>query len=265
MLTALAFAALTAVPAQGGQLKLTNLHITIGELGPTRATTKFLPGDILFFAYDITGLTIDAEGLAKFKMEMKVSDSTGKAIFKQDPQDKVQFTPLRGNIPARAYIILGLDQEAGNYTIEISVEDPATKSKDTVSTKFEVAKREFGIVTVYTSHDERGAVMAPTSGLVGQTLYVQSTVVTFERDKVTKQPKIEFQYQFMDEKGNPTLAKPFSRNYESGVEEKQGMISDRIPLFMNRPGKFTVQITALDKVANKKSTYELPVTVIPAN
>ncbi len=64
MLYALAFAALAAVPAQGGQLKLTNFHTTIGELGPARTTTKFLPGDILFFAYDVTGLKIDPNGIA---------------------------------------------------------------------------------------------------------------------------------------------------------------------------------------------------------
>ena len=39
----------------------------------------------------------------------------------------------------------------------------------------------------------------------------------------------------------------------------------RFPLFMSRPGKFTAKITATDKVANKTATYELPVTVLPAN
>ena len=50
------------------------------------------------------------------------------------------------------------------------------------------------------------------------------------------------------------------------MDEKDGAFAMRFPLFMSRPGKFTVQITATDKVANKKSaTYELPVTVLPAN
>jgi hypothetical protein len=266
MLYALAFAALSAVPAQGGQLKLNNPRITIGELGPTRSSVKFLPGDILFFGYDISGLSIEADGTAKFKMEMKVVDKAGKAIFKQDARELSPFTPLRGNaLPARAYLILGLDMEAGNYVLEITVEDPATKAKDTASVKFEVTKREFGVVNVYTSYDERGAISAPTSGFVGQTLYVQTTAVTFERDPTTKQPKIEFQYQFLDEKGNATLKEPFKRIVDGGVDEKEGLISTRIPLFMNRPGKYTVQITALDKIGNKKSTYDLPVTILPTN
>jgi hypothetical protein len=36
-------------------------------------------------------------------------------------------------------------------------------------------------------------------------------------------------------------------------------------LFLSRPGKFTVKLTAKDKVANKSVTYDLPVTVLPAN
>jgi hypothetical protein len=39
----------------------------------------------------------------------------------------------------------------------------------------------------------------------------------------------------------------------------------RFPLFMSRTGKFTARITATDKVANKKSVYDLPVTVLPSN
>ena len=95
-------AALTSAPAQGGDLKLTNVRMTIGELGPKRTNAKFLPGDILFVGYDITGLSIEPDGLAKYKMSMEVSDTAGKSIFKQDPRELNDFIPLRGNvIPAR--------------------------------------------------------------------------------------------------------------------------------------------------------------------
>jgi hypothetical protein len=90
-------------------------------------------------------------------------------------------------------------------------------------------------------------------------------VASFERDPKTKQPKIEFQYQYLDEKGAPVLAVPHKHIQDSGVDEKDGQISLRFPLFLNRPGKFTVQITAVDKVSNKKSVYELPVTILPPN
>ena len=103
MMYALALAAaLTSAPAQGGDLKLTNVPMTIGELGPARPSAKLLPGDILFIGYDITGLSIEPDGLAKYKMSMEVSDAAGKSIFKQDPRELNDFIPLRGNsIPAR--------------------------------------------------------------------------------------------------------------------------------------------------------------------
>jgi len=267
MLCSLALAALSFSPAQdGGDAKLTNVRMTIGELGGPRASSKLLPGDVLFIGYDITGLPIDADGTAKYTMAMEVKDAAGKAIFKQDPRDLADFVPLRGNvIPARAFITVGLDQDAGNYTCNITVTDPKTKAKDTLTAKFEVLKRDFGVVAVYTSHDEKGAFSAPTTGVAGQTVFIQFSVASFQRDPKTKQPNVEFEFQVTDEKGNPTLGKPRTHIQDSGVDEKEGAFAMRFPVFMSRPGKFTVKITATDKVANKKATYELPLTILQGN
>lgn len=263
MLCSLALAALTLSPSQGGEVKLTNVRMTIGELGAPRAGTKLLPGDVLFIGYDITGLAVDPDGTAKYSMAMEVQDAAGKAIFKQDPRDLTDFVPLRGNvIPARAFITIGLDQDAGAYTCKITVTDPKTKAKDTLTAKFEVLKRDFGIVAVFTSHDERGAFSAPTTGVAGQTIFIQFSVASFQRDAKTKQPNVEFEFQILDEKGTPTLAKPRTHIQDGGVDEKEGAFAMRFPVFMSRPGKFTVRITANDKVANKKATYELPLNVL---
>jgi hypothetical protein len=266
MFTALALAALTATPAQGGELKLSNVRMTVGELGPPRPSAKLLPGDILFIGYDITGLPIEADGVAKYKMSMEVSDGAGKTIFKQDPRELNDFVPLRGNsIPARAFVTIGLDQDPGNYVCKVTVEDPKTKGKDTLSVKFDVAKRDYGIVAVYTTYDLRGETSAPTTGVVGQTIFINFSVAAFQRDPKTKQPNVHFEFQILDDKGQPTLGKPGTHDQTSGVDEKEGAFAMRFPLFMSRPGKFTARVTATDKVANKTATYDLPVTVLPAN
>jgi hypothetical protein len=266
MLYSLALAALATAPAQGGELKLTNVRMTVGELGPPRPSAKLLPGDVLFIAYDITGLAIDPDGTAKYQMAMEVQDAAGKAIFKQDPRDLADFVPLRGNsVPARAFITIGLDQDPGAYTCRITVTDPKTKRADALAVKFEVQKRDFGIVAVYTTHDERGAFPAPTTGVVGQTVFLQFSVATFARDPKTKQPNVEFEFQVLDEKGQPTLGKPRGHVQDSGVDEKEGAFAMRFPVFMSRPGKFTVRVTATDKVGNKKAAYDLPVTILPSN
>jgi hypothetical protein len=263
-------AALTSAPAQGGELKLTNVRMTVGELGPTRPSSRLLPGDILFIGYDITGLAIEPDGLAKYKMSMEVSDAAGKSIFKQDPRELNDFIPLRGNsIPARAFVTIGLDQDPGNYSCKVTVEDVKTKAKDTLAVKFEVMKREYGIVAVYTTYDLKGEISAPTTGSVGQTIFIHFSVASFERDMKTKQPNVHFEFQVLDDKRQPTLAKPgeHDQNEKSVplVDAKEGAFQMRFPLFMSRPGKFTAKITATDKVTNKTASYELPVTILPAN
>src|SRR5262249_50283509 len=129
MMTTIALAVLAGVPAQPAELKLTNVRMTVGELGPARDGNKLLPGDVMFIAYDIDGLTISEEGIARYSMAMEVTDAAGKLIFKQDPRELEDFVPLRGNrIPARAFITVGLDQPAGNYGCKITVTDPKTKA-----------------------------------------------------------------------------------------------------------------------------------------
>lgn len=259
-----------AFPAQSGQLKLTNVRMTIGELGPTRPNAKLLPGDILFIGYDIAGLPIEPDGVVKYKMAMEVVDAAGKSIFKQEPRELNDYIPLRGNsIPARAFVTIGLDQDPGNYICKVTVEDPKTKGKDTLEVKFEVLKRDYGVVAVFTTYDMEGRISAPTTGLVGQTIFINFSVANFQRDTKTKQPNVDFEFQILDDKGTPTLAKPGLHTQDdksvTKVDEKDGAFAMRFPLFMSRPGKFTAKVTATDKVAKKSAAYELPVTILPAN
>ncbi|MDB5311534.1 MAG: hypothetical protein JWO38_5736 [Gemmataceae bacterium] len=259
-------AALSLGPAQPGGIQLTNVRMTIGELGPTRPNSKLLPGDVLFIGYDIDGLAIDPDGTARYTMAMEVTDAAGKLIFKQDPRELTDFIPLRGNkLPARAFVTVGLDQPPGAYVCKLSVTDPKTKAVTSLTVKFEVLKAEFGIVAVFTSHDARGELSAPTTGLVGQSIFVQFAVASFQRDAKTKQPNIEFLFEVFDDKGQPTLGVPKKHIQDSGVEADKGAFPLYFPLYMSRPGKFTVRVTATDKIANKKSTYELPVTILPGN
>src|SRR6185312_4163372 len=165
-------AALSFAPGQNG-LQLTNVRTTIGELGPTRKETKFLPGDILFIGYDIDGLTTEADGTAKYTMSMEVTDAAAKLLFKQDPKEMTEFIPLRGKkLPAKVYITIGMDQPAGKYNCKVTVTDSKAKSTNSLTVPFEVTKAEFGIVAVNPSYDERMAITAPTQGVVGQTIFL---------------------------------------------------------------------------------------------
>ena len=186
MFSTIALAAALVAGQDVAGLQLSNIRMTIGELGPTRKSDKLLPGDLLYIGYDIDGLTIEADGTAKYTMAMEVTDSAAKLIFKQDASELVDFVPLRGNkLPARAFITIGLDQPPGAYSCKLTVTDSKTKSTNSLTVKFEVLKPEFGIVAVSASYDERAAISAPTTGVMGQTIFIQFSIATFQRDAKT--------------------------------------------------------------------------------
>jgi hypothetical protein len=270
MFTTVALAALVLAPAQGGTLKLTNVRLTIGELGPKRPTAKFIPGDIVYVGFDVAGLTIDDEGIGRYKMGLEVLDKAGKSIFNPGAREVVEPYPLRGNsIPVRAFLNIGLDQEPGTFTCKITVEDLQTKAKDTLTAEYEVLKREFGIVAVSTFHDFPCRLPAPATGLIGQTTYIQMHVASFQRDPKTRQPKVHVEFQVLDEKGAPILGKPTQYDQDEKsfppLDENEARFRLLYPLFLSRPGKFTFRVTATDKLANKEAVYNLPITVLPGN
>lgn len=263
---ALAFIA----PAQpAGSLNLTNPRLTYGELGGTRPDGKLLPGDILFIAFDIEGITINAEGVATYSMGLEVTDAAGKSILKQEPADKTDFVPLGGTkIPGRAYVLAGYDQPAGAYTLKLTVSDKGAagtaKPTKTLEKKFEVADRGFGIVSAYTSMDERGTIPAPTTGIVGQSVFVQFVVIGFQRDAAKKQPNVLVEMVALDDAGRPTLKTPSSFAMDGGVDEKDPGFTLRFLLPLTRVGKFTIRLKATDKVSNKTATFDLPIAVVPS-
>lgn len=250
---------------QSGELKLTNIRFTIGEMGPPRKDNRFLPGDIVYIGYDIVGLTIDTDGTARYRMAMEISDTAGKVYFKENPRDLTDAVPLRGQVlPARAFITVGLDQPPGQYLCKVTVTDATTKSSASLTARFEVLKPDFGIVAVHPTLDPQRQIPAPTTAFVGQTLFINFSVVGFQRDAKTRQPHVINEYQFFDEYNRPLLAKPISQAVDRGLDPTVPVYTLQFPLFLNRPGKFTARITVTDKLSNKTVNLELPVHVLPA-
>lgn len=271
----LMMSALALTPAQGsGGLQLTNARNTYGELGGPRPEGKLLPGDILFVAFDIDGISVDPEGIVNYTMAMELLDKNNKPIFKQEPATKRDFMPLGGNkLPARAFVTIGLDQQPGEYTMKLTVTDngSAAKSSQVLTRKFEVASPTFGIVLVHTTVNELGDLPAPTTGTVGQAVFVQFGVVGFDRAKDPKekdpkkpaQPNVSLEITPLDERGQPTVQKPLTLVVNDKVDEKDGLFTYRYLLPMTRVGKFTVRIKATDNLSKKTATAELPITVLP--
>jgi hypothetical protein len=259
---------LTFAPAQvpaAGKLEIANVRNTYGVLGPTRADSKLIPGDILFVSYDIDGITIDKDGRVHYSMVMEVVDKNGKATLKQDPFEKIELVPLGGSrVAARAFVTLGVDHPAGEFTMKVSVTDKAEKANKATTTlerKFEVLAPDFGIVAVYASLDERGQTAAPTTGVVGQAVFINYTAVGFKREEKTKQPNLHFEMIPLDENAKPLMAKPLFHD-GTDLDEKLPNYTVRFLLPMTRPGKFTIRLSCTDVVTKKTVSVDLPVLVL---
>lgn len=249
------------------ELNLTNIRSTYGELGGTRNVTSHLPGDVLFVAFDIEGLTVTAEAQCKYTMKMEVYDAKGGLSFKNEPVKRIDFVPLGGKVlPGRVFTRIGLEQPAGDYTLKLTVTDDATQATKSFERKFTVLPKDFGIVSVYCSIDEAGQIPAPTTGQVGQAYFIQFGLTGFQRDAAKKQPNLALEMSILDEQGKPTLAKPITTTIEGGLDEQAPGVNLRFLLPMTRPGKFTVKLKATCKVCNKTATFDLPMVVQnPAN
>ncbi len=263
--TLIVAALLALAPAQSaGKLEIANVRNTYGVLGPTRANSKLIPGDILFVSYDIEGIAISDEGRVHYSMVMEVVDKNGKATLKQDPFEKIELVPLGGNrVAARAFVTLGVDHPAGEFTMKVTVTDKSVKDKAsaTLERKFEVLPPDFGIVAIYASLDERGQTAAPTTGVVGQAVFINYTAVGFKRDPEKKQPNLRFEMIPLDENGKPLMAKALFHE-GNDLDEKLPNYTVRFLLPLSRPGKFSIRLSCTDIVTKKTVSVDLPVTVI---
>jgi hypothetical protein len=265
MLTSLTLlAAVALAPAQNG-LKLSGGRVTYGELGAPRTDLKFLPGDIFFFCFEIDGLMVDKTGKVRYSMGMEViNNKTGMPTFKEKPQMRDDdVLPLGGSkLPARAYVTIGINQEAGSYTCRVTVVDDASKATQTIEQKFEVIAKGFGLVQVFTTYDSKGEIFAPSYGIAGQTIYVRFSLVGFTRDPKTKQPNLEVEVSVLDNAGKPTLPQPSVDVINDRVDVDLDLIHSNFRLPLNRAGDYTIQLKATDKISKATSKVELPLKVI---
>ena len=114
-----------------------------------------------------------------------------------------------------------------------------------------------------TTSDQDGLLPAPVAG-VGQPLWVNFGAVGFARDASTKQPNVTFGIRVLDADGKPTTARPMTSAVSKDVPEKLLGLPMNFLLSLNRPGRFTVEIGAADKVSGKTARLSFPLTVIEA-
>lgn len=261
--TAVLALALGVGPAQAEGLTLTNVRSTHGILGPVRADRKLLPGDALYLRFNIEGITTDANGKALYSMATEVTNSDGKLIFRQEPKDLETVNALGGtSMPGFAQVNIGLDQPPGLYSLKVTVTDRSSGKSQAITRPFEVLPPEFGIVRLITSIDPEGIFQGSVFE-AGEVLWVHGGVTGFQRDPATRQPRLGVEVRVLDEAGKPTVPQAHKADITRDVPEDVKVMTGRFVLALNRPGKFTVEITTTDKVAGKTAKISFPLVVTP--
>jgi len=264
MWTTLALAALTLSPAEAGQLTLTNARTTYGLLGGPRTDNKYLPGDSYVLQFDIEGITVGDDGKVLYSVGLEVTDSAGKAHFKQAPRDMEAQNSLGGNsLPGFVSLQIGLDQPPGTYNVKVTVTDRAAKASKSLTRSYEILPKAFGLVRLTTTADPAGQIPAPFLA-EGQSLWVNFLAVGFGRESGEQgQPHIAVTCRVLDENGKPTVAKPFAGDVSKDIPKSALSVPMQFLLELNRPGKFTVELKATCKVTGKESaTLSFPITVL---
>jgi hypothetical protein len=264
MLTTVALLAmLTAPVGHADALTISNVRQTWYLLGPTRTDDKVIPGGSYHLAFDIDGIKAAPDGKIEYAMGLEVINSQGKREFGSPPQNKEVYNALGGStVPAYANVDIGVNQAPGKYTLNVTVVDPKTKATQTLTRQFEVTNKEFGLVRLSTTADGANVPCSPL-GVPGQSLYVHFFAVGFELNP-KKQADLVIEMKIVDESGKPTLEAPFKEAIKPPPGQNAPLVA--IPLtftlHLNRPGKFTAEFTATDKVANKTAKVSLPIFVL---
>ena len=254
-------AVLAAAPEETGKLTFNNVRDTHGLMGPKRLTDKILPGDEFYLCFDVEGVTIGADGKVHYSVAVEVADPKGKMLLKQEPKNLDAPASLGGKrIPAFVHLNVGLQSQPGAYTVNVTVVDLPTKHSQALKRTVEVLPKGFGIVRVKATSDSEGQTPVSVLG-AGEGLWLTVGAVGFARGGADKQPDLSFEMRVLDEDGKPVPGKPVAVQVNKDVPADAVLVPARFFLSLNRSGKFTVELTAADKVGAKTTQLKLPLVV----
>jgi hypothetical protein len=242
-------------PSLSSAVDIKNIRPCYGPLGATRFDKKCLPGDVFFMTYDLENLALDKTGKASYTTTLELLDAQQKVLFKKEtPNDVV---PQLGGtrMPGDLHVIMGTKQAAGKYAIKLTVYDKLGKDGKAFTYNFEVVPEAFGFVGASAKAVEfQGTQYVAGFGLVNLTLDAK------------KQPNVEVKIQILDDSGKavaPVVQILIPRDMPADTElEKANFVPITFPIFLNRPGRYTIDVQAEDKIAKKTAKLSFPLTVI---
>lgn len=250
--------------ADAGDLAIANAHTTYGYLGAKHPPAEGrVPGDIVYFTFDILNMKLDEAGRASYSLLVEVTDDKGHLIYKQGPRNAVAQNYLGGNaLQCSAHLEVPADAPPGVHHFKVSVTDRRTKKTVSLEKAGKVLPPRFALIRVATFADREAKVPAAPVGVVGETIYLSFAPTGFRRDEAGKQPNLHVSLRVLDAKGKPTFPNPLTGEVNKDVPEALKMVPMQFGITLNRAGSFTLELEARDQIANKSATVRVPLQVV---
>jgi hypothetical protein len=254
-----ALALVCILPGLARAVELKNVRSTYGPLGAHRADNKMLPGDFVYLMYDIEDLQVDPKTFkASYFTVLELVDSQNKVLFRKESPTEV-FLGLGGNrVPGDASVITDPKQAPGDYKLKLTVTDRKSKMKKNHEYAFKIIAPTFGIV----------GTQAAAIGVSGQTVpYIaRFALANMTLDAKKKLPNVVIIMSMEDDSGakvTQPVKQVLPRDLPEGVDlSKENFAVLEFPVFLNRPGRFTMVIDAEDKAGARKASVRIPLTVL---
>jgi hypothetical protein len=249
-------------------VEIRNVRPCHGPFGATRTDLKLLPGDVLFITYDVEGLMVDPKtGKTNYETTLEFLDANDpkneKVLFKKPTTNEVVPLLGGGRMPGDLHLIMGAQQAPGKYKVKLTVHDKIAKDAKAFSMFFDVLPQGFGFV----------GVTVPAIGFPGQHYVAGFGVVNLALDG-KGQPKADVTISILDAKGAPVTPAvkielprdlPLDQAGNPIDLKQSNFVPLQYPIFLNRPGHFTVEIRAQDKFGNKTAELRYPLNVLDVN
>jgi hypothetical protein len=251
--------ALLVLPAVADAVEIKNFRPCYAPLylGTERKSDKLLPGDVLFATYDIVDLKTDPKtGKASFVTIVELFDASAKSLFEpKETPNEVAFHLGGTRVPSDLHVQMGRNQKPGKYRLRLTVQDRLAKSVKSHIYSFELLPPSFGI----------GAVVAPAIGFSGLPYSTKFALFDMTLDAQSK-PNVEVVMQVLDDAGKP-VSPPVISNYPNDLPpgtdlQTENLVPIYYPIFLNRPGRFTIDILAKDNNGKKEARLTYALTVL---
>jgi hypothetical protein len=250
------FSAFTQLQAAGISVKA---DITFGTGGPIR-TCDFIPGEYADIAVKISGISEDASGGSKYKMQLDLIKDGRLLTSIPSPDISTTLHFGGGATKYSASVFLPRTLLPGAYTIRVGVNDLGSGAKDACTLGFVILDPlTFGPMAIRLCHDPKGTQPAGCCYNTGETAYLHFLLNGWSTSK--GKVKLCSKVTVGDRDSKPIKPRPIAFSVETDVPE-QDVFPAYVEVPLNRAGHFTLLLEVEDLLANTKVQVVIPIVVI---